>query len=628
MTASKTTTIWAKIADWYVTHIQSLDTSIQVIFYGILAVGLLTYWVWARPHLVKTEAALAQLAAALRGAAGLAQARSVVEPVLTQHPALKDAWASTNSRVVAVGKGERTRFALLGSVDDVWQPERLLHKRFNFAMFEAIPNIAVGVGLLFTFIFLTLALTDATAALTGQTNGSASILDATRSLLASAGGKFMSSLAGLTVSLLWTVVGRRRMVRLQRAASNVVDAIEHLLPPVGAELAVAEQLTQLQAMSEHLAAQQATLLQSQALLTQSQAVLTQSHAVQQDQQALTEELLEQAREQTGSLKRFETDLAVSIGNAITSSFGPQMEAMTKKLVEAITGLSDRMGSMNEEALNKMLKEFAEAMRASSAEEMGKFKDTLGLLADKLADATEGLGTGVGAASDKLSESVLQMTQKLVETTQEMSSRIADASGDLKESIQGVDAAMDKARASVQEVDATISRAAQMGQQGLNRVEGAIESSGQVVQRMNEAGLHWSNAAGALQLTAGKLTDACEGVEELSQEQKAVVAAVRSATPEALQAVNRMTQLLDETTRSAASSLSTVQSAMDRTSRELNGVVASITDGVGQYTQQVAQLHQSMDAEMAKAISSLGGGINNLVEAVEDLNDGLEAFEKK
>lgn len=628
MTAAKTTTIWATITDWYITHIHSLDTSIQVIFYGILAVGWLTYLVWARPHLVKTESALTQLAEALRSAAGLAQARGLVEPVLVKHPVLKDAWASTNSRVVAVGKGERTRFALLGSVDDIWQPERLLHKRFNFAMFEAIPNIAVGVGLLFTFIFLTLALTDATAALTGQANGSASILDATRSLLASAGGKFMSSLAGLTVSLLWTVVGRRRMVRLQRAASNVVDAIEHLLPPVGAELAVAEQLNQLQAMSEQLVAQQVTLVQSQALLTQSQAVLTQSHAVHQDQQALTEELLEQAREQTGSLKRFETDLAVSIGNAITSSFAPQMEAMTKQLVQAITSLSDRMGTMNEDALNKMLNEFAEAMRASSADEMGKFKETLGLLADKLEVATEGLGAGVGSASDKLSDAVLQMTQKLADTAQEMSSRIVEASGDLKESIQGVDAAMVNVRASVQHVDAAVSRAAQLGQQGLTRVEGAIESSGHVVQRMNEAGQHWSAAAGELQHTAGKLTDACEGIEELSQEQKAVIAAVRSATPEALQAVSRMTQLLDETTRSAASSLNTVQSAMDRTSRDLGGVVASITEGVGQYTQQVAQLHQAMDAEMAKAVGKLGGSIQNLADTVDELNDGLEAFEKR
>lgn len=54
---------------------------------------------------------------------------------------------------------------LLGSVSDVWQPERMLHKHFNLPLFEAVPNIAAGVGLFFTFLFLTLALTDATTAL-------------------------------------------------------------------------------------------------------------------------------------------------------------------------------------------------------------------------------------------------------------------------------------------------------------------------------------------------------------------------------------------------------------------------------------------------------------------------------
>ena len=86
------------------------------------------------------------------------------------------------------------------------------------------------------------------------------------------------------------------------------------------------QLAQLQAMQSHLAAQQATLSQTQSVL--------------EEQQSLVEELLVEAREQTGSLKRFETDLAVTIGQTITNSFSPQMEHMTTKLVEAVSKLHD------------------------------------------------------------------------------------------------------------------------------------------------------------------------------------------------------------------------------------------------------------------------------------------------
>lgn len=588
---------------WYASHIQSLDLSIQVIFYSILGLGGLAYVFWARPHLVKTQSALEKLAQVLRSNLHPGQARTAVEPVLDANPILRGAWVATQNRVVAVGQGDRTRFMLLGSVDDLWLPERLLHKRFNFAMFEAMPNIAVGVGLLFTFVFLTLALTDATAALTVQTSQSTSILDATRSLLGSAGGKFLSSLAGLFVSLAWTVVGRRRVARLERASSSVVEAIEEMLPPVGAEAAVAEQLKQLHALSEQLATQQATFVQA--------------HEVLQDQQSLTEELLIEAREQTGSLKRFETDLAVSIGNAITSSFGPQMEQMTERLVGAISNLSDRIGTMNEEALGKMLKDFSDVIRSNTSDEMEQFKDTLRSLSDRLNDASLGLTEGVGGAASELGRATADLTSQLAAATQ-----------GLIASVQGVDSVMDKARTAVEDVGATIDRAATLGSAGLVQVERALATTDKVIQDMGEVGQNWGRAAESIERTVGALSEVSDGIEELSQEQRAVVSAVRAAGPEALQAVDRMSKVLDESARSSAQSMSTVQSSMSRTSEELSGVVKSITEGVGIYTEQVARLHQTMDAKMAEAVGKLGGAINNLSETVEELNDNLDEFERK
>ena len=196
------------------------------------------------------------------------------------------------------------------------------------------------------------------------------------------------------------------------------------------------------------------------------------------------------------------------------------------------------------------------------------------------------------------------------------------------SVQGVDAAMDKARSSVEAVNATIARAAQLGQQGVARMEDTLGTTEKVVSRMAEVGQHWSQTAGHMERTSGKLADVCDGIEELAQEQKAVVLAVRSATPEALAAVDRMTQLLQDTTRTAAESLGTVQGSMERTSRDLGGVVASITDGVVQYTRQVAQLHQAMDAEMAKAVGKLGGVIQNLSDNIEELNDSRDALSRR
>lgn len=600
--------------NWLRTHFLSLDLPIQAIFIGILVAGLLAYWAWARPKLTRTQKQLRQLAAELRQlktAPAISSARDPRPQQLAKE--LEPAWTATQARIVVIGQGEQARRLLLGSVDDLWQPERLLQGRINLALFEAVPNIAVGVGLLFTFFFLTLALTDATSALAAHSENT-SILDAARSLLRSAGGKFLSSLAGLLVSICWTVAGRHRMTSLHRVSADVVAEIEGLWPPIGAERAIAEQLAQLQAMQSHLAAQQATLSQTQSVL--------------EEQQSLVEELLVEAREQTGSLKRFETDLAVTIGQTITNSFSPQMEHMTTKLVESIGHLSDRIGTMNEDALHKMTKEFSLAIQSNTASEMEQFKDSLTSLAGSLKHASQDLQTGVGSAANALDQTTSEMTQRLSQAGQDMGAHITAAAGQLMHSVQGVDAAMDKARSSVEAVDATIARAAQLGQQGMARMEDTLGTTEKVVSRMGEVGQHWSQTAGHMERTSGKLADVCDGIEELAQEQKAVVQAVRSATPEALAAVDRMTQLLQDTTRTAAESLGTVQGSMERTSRDLGGVVASITDGVVQYTRQVAQLHQAMDAEMAKAVGKLGGVIQNLSDNIEELNDSRDALSRR
>ena len=293
----------------------------------------------------------------------------------------------TGNRLLLVGQGDKQRRMLLGSVNDVWQPERMLHKHFNLSLFEAVPNIAVGVGLLFTFAFLTLALTDATAALSAA--GAANPVGATKDLLSSAGGKFVSSLAGLAVSLAWTVAGKRAWARVHRASERVVMGIEAWWPPVGAEAAVVEQLTHLGAFGDKL---------------------REHHETAQDHSDLAGELLVEAQEQTGVLKRFETDLAMSIGKAVASGFSPQMDQMTSRLEKAISDLSDRMSSMNEDALRTMMKDFSQAISANTADEMKQFKETLSALSGKVDASAELLKMGVEGAASQLGEAAQGMTR--------------------------------------------------------------------------------------------------------------------------------------------------------------------------------------------------------------------------
>lgn len=571
-------------------HLGSLPTSVLVIFFGILGTGLVLYVGWARRPLAKTKRELIKLAKALESSDPKGAVDTRVADLVQKSPPLQAAWDATTRRVLGVGQGEGRRDVLLGTVADLWQPERLLCKHLNLPLFEAIPNIAVGVGLFFTFLFLTFALTDATVALTAA--GAANPVNATKNLLSSAGGKFLSSLAGLAVSLLWTWAAKRALAHVQRACNRVVDAIEKRWPPIGAEAVVVEQLARLGALD---------------------STASNHHATAEEQVGLTDELLVEAREQTGVLKRFETDLAVSIGKAVTAGFSPQMEQMTARLEKALTDLSDRMSTMNEDALRTMMRDFSSAISANTATEMEQFKSTLTTLSENLATSAGALNSGVEEAASQLGAAM-----------QGMAGEVTAAASELAKSADGLDGALGKTIDAVKEIDATLSRAAALGAQGVACMEESLASATGLVDRMGEVGGSWSRISGDVQSLAARLNEASDGIEELAQEQHAMVQAVRSAGPEVLGAVSQMQDQLQDSVRSVAHAMDQVRTSMQQSSADLGGVVNTIKEGVVEYSKQVAVLHREMDAQMASAVNKLAGAIRTLEDCVGELTDSLEA----
>ena len=585
--------------------LKNLGSDVIAICAFIVLAGLWGYFWLARPKLSRAWLELEKFAALVEAGDPAGGDATALNEEAKATPWLQQAWKMTGSRLLLVGQGDRQRRVLLGSVNDVWQPERLLHKHFNLPLFEAVPNIAVGVGLLFTFIFLTMALTDATAALSAA--GAANPVNATKGLLSSAGGKFVSSLAGLAVSLAWTVGGKRDWARVHRASDRVVMAIEAWWPPIGAEAAVVEQLAHLGAFGDKL---------------------REHHATAQDHSDLAGELLVEAREQTGVLKRFETDLAVSIGKAVSAGFSPQMEQMTSRLEKSISDLSERMSSMNEDALRTMMKDFSRAISANTADEMKQFKETLSALSSKLDASAELLKVGVEGAASQLGEAAQGMTSGIHAATEKMSSDIATAAQGLANSVGGMEAVVSRTTEAVQEIDATVRRAATLGSQGVNRMDRALDAAHTLVDDMGDVGKDWKELSGGMSELVAKLSEASDAIEELSEGQRAVVRSVTSVGPEVLGAVTQMRSQMEGTSQAVADSMQQVQGAMGRTSQDLNSVVISIKDGVTEYSRQLAALHLDMDNAMAKAVGTLGGAIHNLDKSIEDLNDGLETFREK
>jgi ABC-type transporter Mla subunit MlaD len=590
--------IWATRAIDFLIH-NPLAVSIAALI--ILASATLAYWSWFRPAAVALESQLRSLSEALaENPTGWLPAADRARAAVGQHEALRVAWRETEERVIPLRHEDRTLFVMFGAPRDLWAANRLLSRSINLSLAETIPNLLVGVGLLFTFFFLTLALTQATdALLPAEGEQQKDLMAATHGLLSAAGAKFLTSLAGLLASIVWTIGARRRMARLSVACDRVLECVQRYVRPSGGEMLLFGQL----AAARDL--QQAGLKQTE---------VTSGIATNVQQQLeLTEELLTEARDQAGTFKRFETDLAVSLAGAITNAFSPQMELMTNRLIGAIDGLREKIGTMNQDALQRMVEDFAGMLKKSTDSEMGQLRAALETLATQLS----GAGANIGESASKAAEKLDQAGAELLSRVGDVSENLATGASNLAGATQGVKEAMN-------DLDVTICQASNLGKQGAEVMREALHTSETIFGRLKSVSDDLIGSAAALERVSATLAEAVDSVEEMTTEQRTVVEAVKAATPQALASVQRTLDMLQQTVQVTAKMMSETKDSMSKTSSTLGATVAEITSGVSEYSKMVADLHRRMDEQLAKAVGSLDKNIVELQEGVEELGEVLSS----
>jgi hypothetical protein len=626
----------------------------------LLAGATWFYWRRFRPHVNALQESLNKLATSLDVPGdGWSSVRESARNASEGHDSVKSAWIETEERVIHLPMGDKSIYVMFGSPRDIWSGSGLLARSMNLGLAEAVPNLLVGIGLLCTFFFLTLALVEVLPAL-DPVKGQGGTQGAVFELLKAAGAKFVTSLAGLLASVLWAIGLRRQISRLDRSAEHVLSQVTRLVRSGGGELAMYSQLRTLQdlgqatgdvkkSMRDQVQAtelgigktvqligladnllletrhQVNDLKQFQQSIVQTTDDLrqvsrehlssTQSIEIKAGEQVpLLEEMLNEAREQSGTFKRFETDLAVSLAGAITQAFSPQMDAMTNRLIASIDGLSNKLGSMNQEALEKMLTDFSGQLRQATSSEMDQLRSTLQELSDRLSKVGVDIGTSAGKAAQDLTDAGAGLSENFGA----VADRLSEASSSLSESTRGLSTTMSG-------LDSTIVQAATLGSHGAAFVTGALQTGENVFSRLQTTSQDLGQAVLAIDKAAGVLAEAVDSVEEVAREQKNTAAIVKEAVPEAAAAVQSVTDLLASSVRETALTMEQVKSSMTSTADTLGKTVAQITTGVTEYSATVAELHRTMDEKMAQAIGSLDKSVEDLSEATEELSETLSGL---
>jgi methyl-accepting chemotaxis protein len=227
----------------------------------------------------------------------------------------------------------------------------------------------------------------------------------------------------------------------------------------------------------------------------------------------------------------------------------------------------------------------------------------------LAEKLESVGGDLGKGGEKFKEDLGSAGAELVARVQEIAQNLATGAKNL-------DTAAGSVKLAMNDLEVTMLEASNIGKRGALFVNEALEKTGQTFQDLGVITNGLVTASSDFNAVAGKISEVVDNVEELSREQRGVVAAVREVAPTAQAAVERVATVLEHAGQHTKDS-------MEATAASLTRTVSSITEGLSSYTDLVAELHRKMDANLAKAVGNFHTHVNELTEAVEELSEIMQ-----
>lgn len=234
--------------------------------------------------------------------------------------------------------------------------DSVLGTRLNLSQFFAYPNYLIGIGLTFTFIGLAAALHVAQA---GLASGAGQ--QALKDLLAVAALKFISSIVGISSSLVISAIQRVRIRTFQQKLNAFCDLLEECTKYKSAE-------------------------------------------------ELLHDSFNEQRRHTVIFNDMAKNIADGINDAISNHLSASVANGLAPLTQDIRSLAQNFAEGSESALSKMVEAFLNELRKSSADEMqglmnrvGMLKDSLNQLAADMESAGKNFGAGAKVSAHHLDE---------------------------------------------------------------------------------------------------------------------------------------------------------------------------------------------------------------------------------
>lgn len=360
------------------------------------------------------------------------------------------------------------------------------YNKLNLRMLDTAAGTLVGLGLLGTFLGLTLGIKGFDSSNTERIN------ESIQGLLAGMGTAFLTSLLGMTFSILFTAADKALRHRLYKDVKELTDKLDseyYIDDLVLANINQQNIVNQLYKALKNGLQQQALEIANKLTYTNAEGQnVTIGNAIR--------EILTENTKQSKALMSFSTDLAMELNQGFDETLSRQMQqkivplmesvdATTKAVVEHIDKMADTVSSPATDMMQNVVDELKQSMQSL----LNEFSTGLsGAATSELENLAMQLGTATQAMADfpKNMENISATLQVTIEEVKHAISEISNTSANanstamqqMQEQITYATGAISNAITEVKEVMSGISQSSQeQSNQMVSKLADAAEKMG-------------------------------------------------------------------------------------------------------------------------------------------------------
>lgn len=486
-------------------------------------------------------------------------------------------------------------------------------------------NIAIAVGLLFTFLGIIAALS--TLDLSGGPDAMQSQLN---ELMQVAGAKFWASVGGIVASIILRSVDYRFAKKVDEGLARLCDLLEHGMAYLPPQRIAADQLKQLEEQTPALKgfSEQLAVVLEEALERQFTPMTTSLVSIQDGidrisgggGEAVHKAISESAGSAMGDLAAAIGGMTLSLGT-MAERFERQTNSADQQIEEAVRRFSQASDEMRVafDELNTNFATVAERMRADSDAASEHARQRMSELLERLGTSLDDMRERMMASAAEFGEATHGAARKAAETGQlamehsfkQFVDRFNEAGEPLVEEMRKASASIGSAADSLGSSN-----------QAMGDYTRGIET---VAARSSDIATSLSSVANDVRAATEPVRQSAASIEKAMTAMSAAVANDARSSEATRDEMRELSDALKDTTEAAQDAWSAYRDRFAEVDAALGKALTQLTEAAGSHAQNLNERVGEVDQALAKGISQLAAALRpleSLSDTVEDLSSAL------